>query len=193
MHAGRDRYDGTSWAAQNVRAQSRALRIWVSITAAILGGLPLHGCIEAPPDGKLASELAPDVNMAPETPQAPAPVSLPAPKPAPKRPGHGRTARNTEQAAKNIERKVTTLDPVALMGMAPPAIGNILGKPAGTREAALTTEWTYATRSCSLVIVFYPDITTGALHALKFNVTDGEEDGASCIHHILLARSDDHG
>ncbi len=161
---------------------------------ATLGGLLLYGCTEAPPDRNLVSELAPDTNMAPETPQVPAPVSLPAPKAAPKRPGHGRTARNTEQIAKNTERKVAALDPVALVGMAPPAIGNILGKPANTREAALTTEWTYATPSCSLVIVFYPDITTGTLHALKFNVidSDGEKDGASCIHHILLARSDDH-
>lgn len=167
-------------------AQSRALHSRVALLVGLaIGGLLFHGCTEAPPGPQLASELAPDTVA--NTPQAPALALSPVPKAAPKHSAHVRIARNTE-------RKAAIFDPAMLVGMAPPAIGNILGKPVGTREVALTTEWTYATPSCSLVIFFYPDIATGALHALKYNVTDAGDtgDGANCIHHILLARSDDH-
>jgi hypothetical protein len=187
MQAGRDEYEGTSRGAHKPRARHRVPVALLIVST--FGGLPLYGCTEAPPDRHLASTLAPDTaqDMASNTLQAFAPVPAHASKTVPKRSAHVRTERITE-------KKVAVLDPVTLVGMAPPAIGNILGKPAGTREVALTTEWTYANPSCSLVVFFYPDISTGALHALKFSATgaDGAEDGASCIHHILLARSDDH-
>ncbi len=191
MHAGRDGRKGTSWRRPGVSAQGHLSRTWILFLVAILGGSSLFGCTEAPPNQQLASDLAPTVSAVPDMPQMAAPPP-PAPKAAPKR--RPRTAKNTERkvAVPDPVTKVTAIDPVALVGMAPPAFGNLLGRPIGTRQSALTIEWTYATRSCSLVIVFYPDITTGALHALKFNVTDagGREDGASCIHHILSARSD---
>ena len=82
------------------------------------------------------------------------------------------------------------VDPVTLVGLDPPAIGRILGKPAGMREDAMTTEWTYSTPTCSLKIFFYPDIATGALRALKYNVEDirGDAgDDGTCGHHVLLA------
>lgn len=190
MHAGRDEHEGTLRRTRDVLGCGRPLRAGIAFLAAALGGLPLYGCAEPPPDQDLASELAPVVSPAPNIPQVAVPPP-PEPKAAPKR--HPRTAKNTEQPARNAERKVAAVDPVTLVGLAPPAIGNILGRPVDARESALTVEWIYATRSCSLVVVFYPDITTGTLHALKFNVIDaeGKGDGASCIHHILLARSND--
>jgi hypothetical protein len=104
---------------------------------------------------------------------------------------HGRPERPEKS-----ERKAAMLNPVMLVGMAPPDIDKLLGKPAVMREYAMTTEWTYATRVCSLAIFFYPDIATGTLRALEYNVTDSKGDagdGPGCVHHILLARSDDRG
>lgn len=195
MHAGRDKYKGSS--RRTRVAGYDGLSCAKVFLAAALGGLSLCGCSEPMPDQSLASELAPAVSPVPSMPQA-VPPPPPESKVAPKR--RVRPIRNAEQTARdsvpptrNAERKVAAIDPVTLVGMAPPAIGNILGRPVNARESALTVEWIYATRSCSLVVVFYPDITTGTLHALKFNVTDaeGKGDGASCIHHILLARNDD--
>jgi hypothetical protein len=96
--------------------------------------------------------------------------------------------------AEKPKRKVAALNPITLLGMALPDIGELLGKPASIREYAMTTEWTYAMHACSLVIFFYPDIATGTLRALKYNATDSRgdaRDGSSCVHNILLARADD--
>jgi len=81
-----------------------------------------------------------------------------------------------------------------LVGLGPPAVDRILGKPAGTRADAMAVEWTYTAPSCSLSIFFYPDIATGALRALKYNVTDrGSGDGHACVNFLVMARSDESG
>jgi hypothetical protein len=136
----------------------------------------------------LTADLAPPPADPPE-PAPPAP-----PRVAEVVPRHVTHARPPK--VEKLKKTVTKADPVTLVGMAPPAIGKLLGKPAGTREYAMTTEWTYETPVCSLVIFFYPDITTGALRALKYNATGpkgGTGNGPSCVHNILLARNDDRG
>jgi hypothetical protein len=79
-----------------------------------------------------------------------------------------------------------------LVGLGPPAVDRILGKPAGMRADAMAVEWTYTAPSCSLSVFFYPDIATGALRALKYNVTDrGNGDGHACVNFLVMARSDE--
>ena len=96
----------------------------------------------------------------------------------------------------NTGKKIAMIDPVTLVGMAPRDISRILGKPTDTRVEAMTTEWIYGTPSCSLAIFFYPDIATGALRALKYNINgsaQNAEDDHDCAERFLLARGDGHG
>jgi len=78
---------------------------------------------------------------------------------------------------KKSESKTAGLDLGTLVGLAPPAVDRILGRPAGIRTEAMSVEWTYIARNCSLNIFFYPDIATGALRALRYNVTDRAGNG----------------
>jgi hypothetical protein len=162
-----------------VIARAVTRRCWRSLLAVLLVGMPLAGCIEKQP------VVAQKVELPPREPEpsppaiAPVPVSGEAQKPV---------ARARRERP---EKKIAMFDPLTLVGMTPPDIGRILGRPAGTREEALSIEWIYETRTCSLVIFFYPDIATGALRALKYNVHDSKEnagDGRNCVQKVLLAR-----
>ncbi len=157
------------------------------VFAAALGGFPLGGCSEKPdnrmlkPDPALTASVRPRQHLA-ET--APRPISA---APAGSRP----IARAVPEKA---ERKATKLDPGALVGLAPPAIDRMLGRPAGTRTEAMTVEWTYIGKSCSLNIFFYPDIATGALLALGYNVTNTNEragGSGACVNFLTMARNDE--
>jgi hypothetical protein len=146
--------------------------------------LPLGGCVQKPNDPTLTADLAPAMPNTP-MPHTPVPVSPRAPNSVPK---------HTVSPPEKSERKVAMLDPAKLVGMGPSAIGGILGKPTETQEYAMSTEWTYATKVCSLKIFFYPDIATGALRVLKYIVRNakGEPgDGPGCVHHLLLARGEE--
>lgn len=148
--------------------------------------LPLGGCTQKPDDPSLAADLAPSppntAKPIASAPHAASPAHMPDTTPKP-----------TKHASEQSEKKVAMLDPAKLVGMSPSAIGGLLGKPADTHKDAMSTEWTYATKSCSLKIFFYPDITTGALRVLKYIVRDAKGapgDGPGCVHHLLLARGE---
>jgi hypothetical protein len=87
-------------------------------------------------------------------------------------------------------RKSPIFDPTLLVGLEPPAVDRMLGRPAGTSTDATTVEWIYGTPSCSLSIFFYPDVTTGTLRALKYNVTNRQAAGG-CVYFPMMARSDE--
>lgn len=94
------------------------------------------------------------------------------------------------------ERKLARLTPDSLVGLTPPAIGQLLGKPAETREDAMTIQWTYTMQNCSLNVFFYPDIATGSFRALKYNIagTKGRSGhGHDCTNYLIMARSDESG
>ena len=147
------------------------------LTAALVA---LCGCAQKPDDPKLTADLAPS-----------APVEAPARHAPPPRPPE--VAKRVEQVVEKPEKKVAALDPATLVGMSPSSVGSALGKPTASHDDAMSAEWTYATKGCSLKIFFYPDIATGALRVLKYIVRNarGEAgDGPGCVHTILLARSD---
>jgi len=152
--------------------------------AVLLVGMALAGCIEKQP---VVAQKADLPSPASETPLAAIPPLR----------GSGEAQKPAVRAPRERPgKKIAMFDPVTLVGMTPADIGRILGRPAGTREEALSTEWIYATRTCSLVIFFYPDIATGALRALKYNVNNSKvslADGRDCIQKFLLARGNDHG
>ena len=154
---------------------------------AVLGTLSLNGCTEKPDDPMLRPSVVqadsaelPAVEPAPAAPVAPPPRPVAKAKPV-SRPVLART-------------RAPAFNPGMLVGLGPPAVDRILGKPAGTRADAMAVEWTYTAPSCSLSIFFYPDIATGALRALKYNVTDrGSGDGHACVNFLVMARSDESG
>jgi len=165
-----------------VIARLASHKCYASLIAVSLAGLSLSGCVER---RQVAIQ---DVTVAPVIPEVSLPV-LPRyrtrwipPKPI---------ARMRREGP---EKKVAGFDPVILVGMAPPDISRILGNPIDMREEALSTEWIYSAPACSLVIFFYPDISTGALRALKYNVNDANAGaGRACVQQVLLAKGNDHG
>lgn len=177
---------------QTSRIKRPVARGWFLLSLVSLGS-----CAEPPPNPELASTLAPEAAPAKDVPPPEVPRPLPPPAvPTPQRETKPLRKRQAHVKAEREEQKIPALDPITLVGLEPSAIGGILGKPADMREVAQATRWTYTVQDCSLAIFFYPDLATGTLHALKYIVTDGKGergDGASCVHHILLARSDSHG
>jgi hypothetical protein len=129
------------------------------------------------------------VEAAPPIVEAPPPTSAASERPAVPRPAP-RTVQDKPQI------KIARFDPSTLVGLAPPAVDRILGRPAVTRADAMTVRWTYIEQSCSLDIFFYPDVTTGVLRMLKYNVTSikGQAGtGRDCINFLTMARSDEPG
>ena len=150
------------------------------VFAAALGGLPLSGCTEKSDNRMLKPNLAFTTSnksrqhhVATVSRTVPAgPIRIPVLRAVPKR----------------YESKTAGLDLGTLVGLAPPAVDRILGRPAGMRTEAMSVEWTYIGRNCSLNIFFYPDIATGALRALRYNVTNmtGRGSGRPSLQQFFL-------
>ncbi len=161
------------------------------VFAAALGGLLLAGCTERPDNRMLKPNLPFAMsNMSCRYVSA----ATPRPGAAIVRPSGSRPVARA--APKKSEGKTAGFDPSTLVGLAPPAIDQILGKPAGMRAEAMTVEWNYVGQGCSLNIFFYPDIATGTLRALKYNVTNmkGRTGGSrACVNFLMMARSDESG
>jgi hypothetical protein len=157
--------------------------------AVALGGLPLGGCTEKPDNRNLEQDL---VFAAPDAPSQHIVQPAPRPIPATVRPPASKSVAHA--APEKPERKMAGVDPSTLVGLAPPAVGRILGKPAGIRAEAMTVEWTYVGQNCSLNIFFYPDIATSALRVLKYNIVDMKGragGGRACVNFLMIARSDE--
>jgi len=151
----------------------------------VLGTFSLNGCTEKPDDPMLRPSVvqADSAELPAVEPASPAPV-VPPPRPVMKAKPLSRPAPT--------RAKAPIFNPGMLVGLGPPAVDRILGKPAGMRADAMAVEWTYTAPSCSLSIFFYPDIATGALRALKYNVTDrGSGDGHACVNFLVMARTDE--
>ena len=155
-----------------------------ALLAAALGGASLCGCTQKPDDYALGGGFADDA--------AAQLTYRPAPRPAES--AYPSALVRTHPAAHALPQKpagkAAKFDPGLVVGLEPPAVDRMLGRPAGTRTDATTVEWTYGTASCSLSIYFYPDVTTGTLRALKYNVTNGQA-GRGCVHFPIMARSDE--
>jgi len=164
----------------------KGIDFWHVAFIAALGGPFLGGCTEKPDSRVLPS---PAVAAADKFPQQ-VPKAAPAPPPA--RAVAPRPAARPDRA----ERKLAKLSPDTLVGLTPPAVGQLLGKPAETREDAMMIRWTYTTQNCSLNVFFYPDIATGSFRALKYNVTGTKirtGHGHGCTNYLMMARSDESG
>ena len=157
------------------------------VLATALVGLSLGGCTEKPDNRALSASLAPITE--PEQPQVVESTPEPAVSTvrAPNAPVRKMTKKKPRLDAETLQR----FDPGTLMGLEPPAVDRMLGRPAGTHTDATTVEWIYSRPGCSLSIFFYPDIATGALRALKYNVTNRQAgDNRGCINFPIVARSD---
>jgi len=145
-----------------------------AVVLALLASLSLGGCTEKPetPAQKIAV-----VPAASEPAQIARPPAARPPRPPARMP------------AQKTAKKRPRIDPVTLVGMDPPTVGRTLGRPAGTRMDAMAVEWTYAAPSCSLSLFFYPDVATGDLKVLKYNITGGQA-GRSCDF-PMMARNDE--
>jgi hypothetical protein len=77
-----------------------------------------------------------------------------------------------------------------VVGLDPPSVGRMLGRPSGARVDAMSVEWTYSASDCSLSIFFYPDVSTGGFKALKYNIT-GTRAGHDCSDFPMMARNDE--
>ena len=163
---------------------------YAAVLATALAGLSLTGCTEKPDSPALSASLAPITEQ--EQPQvvesAPEPAVLPARAPnAPVR-------KVAKKRPRFDPETLSRFDPGTLMGLEPPAVDRMLGRPAGTHTDATAVEWIYSRPGCSLSIFFYPDIATGALKALKYNVTNRQAgDNHGCINFPIVARSDGSG
>ena len=157
----------------------------VALIAALSAPL-LGGCTEKPDSRVLPS---PAVAATGKLPQQ-------APRPAPAPPAVRAAAPKLAARADKTERKIARLAPGTLVGLTPPAIGQLLGKPAETREDAMMIRWTYTTQNCSLNVFFYPEIATGSFRALKYNVAETKEQagrGHGCTNDLMMARNDESG
>src|SRR5262249_28768674 len=123
-------------------------------------------------------------------------VSQPAPPVPAARVPMPRPALHARAEKAEKEKKTALLVPSSLVGLAPPDIGRILGKPSEAREEAMMIRWTYSGQNCALDIFFYPDIATGSFRALKYNVASVKGrpgHGHSCTDYLMMARSDESG
>ena len=163
----------------------KGIDIWHVAFIAALGGPFLGGCTEKPDSRVLPSPPVAAADKMPQQvprPASPPPVRISAPR-AVTRPD-------------KPERKLARLAPDSLVGLTPPAIGQLLGKPAETREDAMMIQWTYTMQNCSLNVFFYPDIATGSFRALKYNIAsvkDRSGHGHDCTNYLIMARSDESG
>lgn len=146
-----------------------------AVVLALLAGQSLGGCTEKPdtPPQK--------VNVVPATTEPAQTARLPTARPA-----HPPVRMPVQKTA----RRESRIDPVTLVGLDPSAVGRMLGRPAGTRIDAMAVEWTYSAPSCSLSIFFYPDVATGDLKALKYNITSRQA-GHGCVDFPTMARNDE--
>ena len=187
MQAGRDEFWRCS-SEPSKRTTARVSGARKFLVLAALGGVLLGGCVSE------RNKPALSVAAVPATPDFLPPLA-PAPAPAkPKAKVKTKPKLVAVIALEKPERKVAMLDPVSLLGLQPPAIIGILGKPAGKREQAMATEWTYEIRNCSLKIFFYPDIANGQLHALRYDFSGAKTAGAAepdCGSQIVLAGNDE--
>jgi hypothetical protein len=163
---------------EDATAMPAACSKWNLHSAALLAalaGLSIGSCTEKPDIGPPKAIPAPGAASfaQPVRPQASLPVRPRA------RPSPLKTAR-----------KGPSIDPVNLVGLDPPAVGRMLGRPAATRTVAMAMEWTYSTPNCLLNIFFYPDVATGNLKALKYNIA-GKQAKRSCVDFPVLARNED--
>jgi hypothetical protein len=142
---------------------------------AALAGLLIGSCTEKPETGPSKATPAPTPTslVQPVHPQA-----MPPARPRP-RPSQLKTAK-----------KGPRIDPIILVGLDPPAVGRMLGRPAATRTDAMAMEWSYSTPNCSLNIFFYPDVATGNLRALKYNIA-GKQPKRGCPDFPVVARNED--
>lgn len=171
---------------------------YAAVLAATLAGLSLTGCTEKPDNAELSASLAPMTE--PEQPQVlqSAPEPAASPPRAPNVPVR-KMAKKKPRLEPRLEARLDAgtlprFDPRTLMGLEPLAIDRMLGRPAGTHTDATAVEWIYSRPGCSLSIFFYPDIATGALRALKYNVTNRQAgDNHGCINFPIVARSDGSG
>jgi hypothetical protein len=145
-----------------------------AVVLALLAGLSLGGCTEKPETPPQKITLVPPASE---------PVQI-------LRPPAARPARSPARIpAQKTAKKRPRVDPVTLVGMDPPTVDRMLGRPAGTRMDAMAVEWTYAAPSCSLSLYFYPDVATGDLKVLKYNIT-GRQAGGGCDF-PMMARNDE--
>ena len=150
----------------------------IAMLAAALSGLSLCGCTEKPGDHVALKDNLPAA--APVAARSPAATVTHLPPPA--------VRPRPQRAAK----KGSGFDPALLVGLESAAVDGMLGRPAGTRTEATTVEWIYSGPGCSLRIFFYPDVVTGKLRALQYNITNRRGgEGRFCISFPLLARSDE--
>jgi len=131
----------------------------IAVLAAALGGLFLGGCTEKPDRYVLKNNHVWEDHLpaAAANPHARGVEVAHLPPPAVR-------ARPPKAAKKGL-----AFDPTMLVGLGPEAIDRMLGKPVGTRQEATTVEWIYR-GGCSLRIFFYPDIATGTLRALQYDI-----------------------
>jgi len=164
----------------------KGIDLWHVAFIAALGGPFLGGCTEKPDSRVLSSPAVAATDKLPQQLVRPAPAPPIAHAVPPKPVMHPEKA----------ERKLARLTPDTLVGLTPPAIGQLLGKPAETREDAMMIRWTYTMQNCSLNVFFYPDIATGSFRALKYNVTGTKGrvgHGHDCTNYLMMARSDESG
>jgi len=141
----------------------------------------LWGCTEKPDTRPLKASIPPAAMKSVQIAQLPTPRPVRQPVRLP-----------AQKAAKKDLRpdRDLRIDPITLVGLDPSSIGRRLGPPDGTRIDAMAVEWSYAAPSCSLRIFFYPDVSTGGLKALKYNIS-GTRLGHSCVGFPLIARNDE--
>jgi hypothetical protein len=75
--------------------------------------------------------------------------------------------------------------PVALTGMDPQSVSRLFGKPRSVQKTNESLVWGYERQSCTLRVVFYPDIDTKELHVLQYAVKNSRRrqpaDATTCI------------
>ena len=127
---------------------------------------------------------------------APPPHSEPTPPPPPAEPPRKPKPRHVERRPQP-QRQVAMVDPTALVGMKPTAVGKLLGSPSSIAKDELSLVWTYAADGCALKVYFYPDLKTTDFHVLKFSLAgaDGKklDADAPCRRKLLAVRDHDAG
>lgn len=160
--------------------------LYFAVVLAALASASLYGCTEEPDNHGLS------VNAAPAVAEPSHPGALQSTR-APITAAHSRArppAQRTARRMARVDPGIPKVDPDRLVGLDPAGVGRMLGRPAGTRMDAMAMEWTYSAPSCSLRIFFYPDVVTGGLRALKYNVTGGAT-GHGCVDFPMMARNDE--
>jgi len=95
------------------------------------------------------------------------------------------------EAPREPER-VASIDPNALIGLAPAAVEKLLGSPSTVSKSDPSLIWTFTGQGCSFQVFFYPDIKTASFHALKYASTGGDPTDA-CVRNILTVKANGPG